>query len=36
LDITPVLLHQIDDLRALAETAVADGADVIGMAGGDG
>jgi diacylglycerol kinase family enzyme len=32
----PVLLRQGDDLRALAENAVAVGADVIGMAGGDG
>jgi diacylglycerol kinase family enzyme len=31
-----VLLQPGDDLRALAEEAVADGADVIGMAGGDG
>jgi diacylglycerol kinase family enzyme len=35
-DIRPVVLRPGDDLRALAETAVADGADVIGMAGGDG
>jgi diacylglycerol kinase family enzyme len=34
--ITPVVLQRGDDLRALAERAVADGADVIGMAGGDG
>jgi diacylglycerol kinase family enzyme len=34
--ITPVVLHPGDDLRALAEQAVADGADVLGMAGGDG
>ena len=34
--ITPVMLRRGDDLRALAEKAVADGADVIGMAGGDG
>jgi diacylglycerol kinase family enzyme len=34
--ITPVVLKRGDDLRALAERAVADGADVIGMAGGDG
>ncbi|MDT7554687.1 MAG: hypothetical protein QOI16_3223 [Pseudonocardiales bacterium] len=34
--ITPILLQRGDDLRALAEQAVADGADVIGMAGGDG
>lgn len=31
-----VVLHPGDDLRALAERAVAQGADVIGMAGGDG
>jgi diacylglycerol kinase family enzyme len=31
-----VLLQHGDDLRTLAEKAVADGADVIGMAGGDG
>jgi diacylglycerol kinase family enzyme len=31
-----VLLQPGDDLRALAEQAVADGADVVGMAGGDG
>jgi diacylglycerol kinase family enzyme len=36
LGVTPVLLHHGDDLRALAEKAIADGADVIGMAGGDG
>jgi diacylglycerol kinase family enzyme len=35
-DIRPVVLRPGDDLRALAEMAVADGADVIGMAGGDG
>jgi diacylglycerol kinase family enzyme len=35
-DIRPVVLRPGDDLRALAERAVADGADVIGMAGGDG
>lgn len=34
--ITPVLLERGDDLRELAERAVAGGADVIGMAGGDG
>jgi diacylglycerol kinase family enzyme len=34
--IEPVLLAPGDDLRALAENAVARGADVIGMAGGDG
>ena len=34
--IEPVVLRQGDDLRALAERAVADGADVLGMAGGDG
>jgi diacylglycerol kinase family enzyme len=34
--IEPVVLHPGDDLRALAERAVADGADVLGMAGGDG
>ncbi|MGB3440869.1 MAG: diacylglycerol kinase family protein [Actinophytocola sp.] len=34
--VTPVVLGRDDDLRALAEQAVADGADVIGMAGGDG
>jgi diacylglycerol kinase family enzyme len=31
-----IVLHRGDDLRALAEQAVADGADVLGMAGGDG
>lgn len=31
-----VVLHPGDDLRVLAERAVAEGADVIGMAGGDG
>ncbi|MBO0876734.1 MAG: NAD(+)/NADH kinase [Pseudonocardia sp.] len=36
LGITPVLLKPGDDLRALAESALSDGADVIGMAGGDG
>jgi diacylglycerol kinase family enzyme len=34
--IRPIVLRPGDDLRALAEQAVADGADVIGMAGGDG
>ncbi|WP_116710946.1 diacylglycerol/lipid kinase family protein [Actinomycetospora cinnamomea] len=34
--ITPVLLRPGDDLRELAELAVARGADVLGMAGGDG
>jgi diacylglycerol kinase family enzyme len=34
--VTPVVLRPGDDLRALAEAAVADGADVLGMAGGDG
>jgi diacylglycerol kinase family enzyme len=34
--VEPVLLQPGDDLRGLAEKAVADGADVIGMAGGDG
>ena len=34
--ITTVLLRAGDDLRSLAEQAVAGGADVIGMAGGDG
>jgi diacylglycerol kinase family enzyme len=34
--VTPVLLQPGDDLRALAERAVAEGADVVGMAGGDG
>ena len=34
--VRPVRLRRGDDLRALAERAVADGADVIGMAGGDG
>ena len=34
--IEPVVLAPGDDLRALAEDAVARGADVIGMAGGDG
>lgn len=34
--IEPIVLRQGDDLLALAEDAVARGADVIGMAGGDG
>jgi diacylglycerol kinase family enzyme len=34
--VEPVLLEPGSDLRELAEGAVADGADVIGMAGGDG
>jgi diacylglycerol kinase family enzyme len=34
--IRAIVLRPGDDLRALAEMAVADGADVIGMAGGDG
>ncbi|HEY6425081.1 MAG TPA: diacylglycerol kinase family protein [Pseudonocardiaceae bacterium] len=34
--VTPTVLRRGDDLRALAEAAVAGGADVIGMAGGDG
>jgi diacylglycerol kinase family enzyme len=34
--ITPVVLTPGDDLLALAEQAMADGADVVGMAGGDG
>jgi len=34
--IDPVLLNPGDDLRELAERAAAEGADVIGMAGGDG
>jgi diacylglycerol kinase family enzyme len=34
--VTPVVLRRGDDLRALAEQAVDTGADVIGMAGGDG
>ncbi len=34
--VTPIVLQRGDDLRALAEQAVAEGADVIGMAGGDG
>ncbi|TKG71775.1 diacylglycerol/lipid kinase family protein [Prauserella endophytica] len=34
--VVPVLLRRSDDLRELAEQAVRDGADVLGMAGGDG
>jgi diacylglycerol kinase family enzyme len=34
--IRPIVLQRGDDLRSLAEQAAADGADVIGMAGGDG
>ena len=34
--VEPVLLNPGDDLRALAEAAVARGADALGMAGGDG
>jgi diacylglycerol kinase family enzyme len=34
--VTPVVLEPGDDLRALAESAVAEGADALGMAGGDG
>jgi diacylglycerol kinase family enzyme len=34
--IEPIVLKPGDDLRALAEQAIAGGADVIGMAGGDG
>ena len=34
--VTPIVLRKGDDLRALAEQAAADGADVLGMAGGDG
>jgi diacylglycerol kinase family enzyme len=34
--IVPIVLQRGDDLRELAERAVAGGADVIGMAGGDG
>jgi diacylglycerol kinase family enzyme len=34
--IEPVVLQPGDDLRQLAEQAVAEGADVVGMAGGDG
>ncbi|GAB2984359.1 diacylglycerol kinase [Amycolatopsis acidiphila] len=36
LGVTPIVLRRGDDLRQLAEQAVADGADVLGMAGGDG
>lgn len=36
LGVIPVTLEPGGDLRALAERAVADGADVLGMAGGDG
>ncbi|REH34914.1 diacylglycerol kinase family enzyme [Kutzneria buriramensis] len=36
LGVEPVELRPGDDLRALAEQAVANGADVLGMAGGDG
>lgn len=36
LGVTPVELGLGEDLRVLAELAVADGADVLGMAGGDG
>jgi diacylglycerol kinase family enzyme len=36
LGVTPIVLQPGDDLRELAENAVARGADVIGMAGGDG
>ncbi|QKV80440.1 diacylglycerol kinase family protein [Amycolatopsis sp. Hca4] len=36
LGIRPIELHVDDDLRELAEQAVADGADMLGMAGGDG
>jgi diacylglycerol kinase family enzyme len=35
-DIEPVVLEPGDDLGALADEAAADGADVLGMAGGDG
>jgi diacylglycerol kinase family enzyme len=35
-NIEPVVLRPGDDLVQLAETAIADGADIIGMAGGDG
>ena len=35
-DIEPVVLEPGDDLGALVEDAAADGADVLGMAGGDG
>jgi len=34
--VRPIVLRQDDDLVALAEQAIRDGADVIGMAGGDG
>jgi diacylglycerol kinase family enzyme len=34
--IEPIILHHGDDLQQLAEDAVARGADVLGMAGGDG
>ena len=34
--ITPIVMQPGDDLRALAEQAIAQGADVLGMAGGDG
>src|SRR5262249_36978633 len=34
--IEPIVLRQGDDLRQLAEDAISRGADVIGMAGGDG
>ena len=34
--IKPVVLGRVDDLRQLAETTIQEGADVIGMAGGDG
>jgi len=34
--IEPIVLQRGDDLRTLAETAIENGADVIGMAGGDG
>jgi len=34
--IIPVILNRGDDLRRLAQTAIQEGADVIGMAGGDG
>jgi diacylglycerol kinase family enzyme len=36
LGVEPVTLRRGDDLRELAEQAIADGADVLGMAGGDG
>jgi len=35
-NIEPVVLHPGDDLVQLAQAAIADGADIIGMAGGDG